>query len=67
MKRSTQRFLTTHVGSLARPAELLELMLAKERGQDFDVSAFRSSVDSAVGDVVRRQVEPANQVTSHMR
>ncbi len=57
MKRSTQRFLTTHVGSLARPAELLELMLAKELGQDFDVSAFRSSVDSAVGDVVRRQVE----------
>jgi 5-methyltetrahydropteroyltriglutamate--homocysteine methyltransferase len=57
MKRSTERFLTTHVGSLARPAELLELMFAKERGQDCDANAFQSLVQSAVGDVVERQVK----------
>ncbi len=57
MKRSTKRFLTTHVGSLARPAELLEIMFAKERGQDFDRDAFRSSVGTAVRDVVARQVK----------
>lgn len=57
MKRSTKRFLTTHVGSLARPPELLELMFARERGQDHDADAFRSSVRNAVDDVVGRQVE----------
>ena len=31
MKRSTNRILTTHTGSLPRPADLLEMMDAKER------------------------------------
>lgn len=57
MKRSTERFLTTHVGSLARPPELLELMFAQERGQDCDQSVFQSCVRSAVVDVVERQVK----------
>lgn len=57
MKRSTERFITTHVGSLARPAKLLELMLAKERQQPYDQDAFQSSVRNAVGDVVSRQVK----------
>ena len=33
MKRSTQRILTTHVGSLPRPPDLLEMIQAKERGE----------------------------------
>ena len=57
MKRSTERFLTTHVGSLARPPGLLELMFARERGQDYDPDAFKSSVRNAVNDVVARQAE----------
>ena len=57
MKRSCDRFLTTHVGSLARPADLLELMFAKERGQDYQHKAFRSAVRSAVSGVVERQVK----------
>ena len=57
MKRSTERFLTTHVGSLARPPRLLELMFARERYQDFDLAEFSSSVRNAVNDVVARQVE----------
>jgi 5-methyltetrahydropteroyltriglutamate--homocysteine methyltransferase len=56
MKRSADRILTTHVGSLARPAELLENMLAKESGHDFDQDLFRSAVKTAVNDVVSRQV-----------
>ena len=57
MKRSTERFLTTHVGSLARSAELLELMLAKERGQAFDVELFQATVRQAVCKVATRQVQ----------
>jgi 5-methyltetrahydropteroyltriglutamate--homocysteine methyltransferase len=56
MKQSADRFLTTHVGSLARPAELLEIMFAKERGQNYNLQVFHSSVQAAVHDVVSRQV-----------
>ena len=44
MKRSTGRILTTHAGSLARPADLLEMMLAKETGQPYDAEAFAERV-----------------------
>src|SRR5207302_10340888 len=57
MKRSTRRILTTHVGSLARPQHLLELMRDKERGQPYDREAFAQEVRQAVGDVVRKQAE----------
>ena len=57
MQRSNDRFLTTHVGSLARPQGLLELMLARQRGEGHDEQAFQASVQDAVGDVVRRQNE----------
>ena len=36
MKTSTDRTLTTHVGSLARPRNVLDLLWAKERGDDYD-------------------------------
>jgi 5-methyltetrahydropteroyltriglutamate--homocysteine methyltransferase len=57
MKRSTDRTLTTHVGSLPRPADLLPLIRAKERGQPYDAAAFGTRVRSAVADVVRRQTD----------
>jgi 5-methyltetrahydropteroyltriglutamate--homocysteine methyltransferase len=47
MKRSTERILTTVVGSLARPADLLELMKAKEAGQPFNHEALAIRVRSA--------------------
>ena len=56
MKRSTDRFLTTHVGSLARPPGLLELMFARERGQEYDLNRFHAAVEEAVSEVVQRQV-----------
>ena len=57
MKRSTDRILTTHCGSLARPKELLELMQAKENEQPYDHDAFALRVRNSVAAVVRKQVE----------
>ena len=57
MKRSTQRILTTHVGSLPRPPDLLEMIQAKERGEPFDGAAFASRVKSAVAEAVRKQAD----------
>jgi 5-methyltetrahydropteroyltriglutamate--homocysteine methyltransferase len=57
MKRSTERILTTFTGSLARPADLLDMIRSKERGQPYDHQAFAQRVRSAVAEVVRRQAE----------
>jgi len=57
MKNSTDRILTTHVGSLARPDNLLSLLYAKEGGEDYDPNLFEKSVATAVRDIVRKQVE----------
>jgi 5-methyltetrahydropteroyltriglutamate--homocysteine methyltransferase len=53
--RSTERILSTHVGSLARPRDLLEMMREKEHGRPYDPAAFDGLVRGAVLDVVRRQ------------
>ena len=55
MKRSTDRILTTHVGSLARPTDLLDMMKARASGAAFDAGAFDQRVTTAVADVVRHQ------------
>ncbi|MGH7846498.1 MAG: cobalamin-independent methionine synthase II family protein [Candidatus Binatia bacterium] len=57
MKRSTDRILTTHVGSLARPKDLLDIMDAKLHGKPYDIEAYVRRVRSAVAEIVRRQVE----------
>jgi 5-methyltetrahydropteroyltriglutamate--homocysteine methyltransferase len=57
MERSAQRILTTHVGSLVRPAELVEALRAEQLGQDYDVAAFERSLAPAVAEVVRQQVD----------
>ena len=54
MKRSTDRILTTHVGSLPRPADLLAMMDAKAAR---DEKAYESRLKSAVGEIVRKQIE----------
>jgi 5-methyltetrahydropteroyltriglutamate--homocysteine methyltransferase len=64
MKRSTSRVLTTHVGSLARPAPLLETMREKEHGRPYDRARFDQQVREAVADVVRRQAEAGLDVVS---
>src|SRR5579859_7642850 len=55
MQRSTERILSTHVGSLARPHDLLEVMREKEHGRPYDAARFTEMVTEAVRDVVRRQ------------
>ncbi|MGH7247256.1 MAG: methionine synthase, partial [Pseudomonadota bacterium] len=57
MKRSSERILTTHVGSLPRPPDLLAMIEAKERGLPFDPAAFAARVEHAVAEAVRRQAE----------
>jgi 5-methyltetrahydropteroyltriglutamate--homocysteine methyltransferase len=56
MKRSTDRILTTHAGSLPRPDDLRELVTAKASGEHYDADAFTRRVRSAVGQVVEQQV-----------
>src|SRR5206468_4654802 len=57
MKRSRERSLTTHAGSLPRPADLLEMVRALADGRPYDRDAYARRVKSAVGEIVRRQVE----------
>ena len=56
MKTSTERILTTHVGSLPRPDSLIALLRKKDRGDPYDQLAFDQCVSAAVDDVVARQV-----------
>src|SRR5437879_12107319 len=57
MKRSTERFLTTHTGSLPRPEDLVRAMFAKEEGVPVDPAALRARIRSAVAAVVETQIE----------
>ncbi len=57
MNLNAGRIRTTHVGSLARPADLLKLLWAKERGDEVASNEFETLVSDAVSDRVRRQVE----------
>ena len=56
MKLSTDRILTTHVGSLPRPPDLLGLLEARETGQEFDQTAFEARLAIAIRDIVAEQV-----------
>jgi 5-methyltetrahydropteroyltriglutamate--homocysteine methyltransferase len=55
MKRSSERFLTTHTGSLPRPADLVQIMFAKEEGVPVEGAALAARIAAAVADIVRRQ------------
>ena len=57
MKRSTDRILVTHVGSLARPQDLMEMLVARNEGKSFDSGALAKRTREAVAEVVQRQVE----------
>ena len=55
--RSTDRFLTTHTGSLPRPDELIRMMHAKEEGVPVERAALAARVRQAVAEVVRKQAD----------
>jgi 5-methyltetrahydropteroyltriglutamate--homocysteine methyltransferase len=56
MKRSTEKILTTHAGSLPRSDRLMQLMLAREQGKLVDASELADTIQQAVTDAVRRQI-----------
>lgn len=57
MKTSTNRMLTTHVGSMARPPDLFEMLSAQATGRPHDRGAFAQRARSVISDAVRRQAE----------
>ena len=57
MKRSTHRILTTHCGSLPRPNDLLDMLMAREQGSLQDPPAFQARVRQAIGECVRKQMD----------
>lgn len=57
MKRSTERILTTHAGSLPQPDDLKEMVVAKNNGRPYDQEALTRRVRSAVAEVVRKQID----------
>src|SRR5213593_4663260 len=57
MRRSSERILTTHAGSLPRPADLLEMVQALADGRPYDRDAYARRVKAAVSEIVGRQIE----------
>jgi 5-methyltetrahydropteroyltriglutamate--homocysteine methyltransferase len=57
MIRSTERFLTTHTGSLPRPDDLIRIMYAKEEGVPVEGQALAARVRAAVAEIVKKQAD----------
>jgi len=64
MKRSVDRVLTTHTGSLPRPADLIRMMFAREEGVPVDGPALAARIRTAVAEVVRKQTDAGITVVS---
>jgi 5-methyltetrahydropteroyltriglutamate--homocysteine methyltransferase len=64
MRRSTERILTTHVGSLIRPPALLPLIKAKQSGQPYDEGQYKKQLTHAVAEVVRQQRDAGIDIPS---
>ena len=64
MRRSTERILTTHVGSLIRPAPLLPYIRAKQSGEPYDERGYAECLASCVADVVRQQAAAGVDIPS---
>jgi 5-methyltetrahydropteroyltriglutamate--homocysteine methyltransferase len=64
MKRSTDRILTTHVGSLIRPPRLQELLRARQKADGFDEATYDQCLTQSVADVVQAQADTGIDVVS---
>jgi 5-methyltetrahydropteroyltriglutamate--homocysteine methyltransferase len=64
MKRSTDRILTTHVGSLIRPPALQEFLRAKQSGKPYDKQAYEKCLTDSVAEVVRQEEKAGVDVVS---
>jgi len=64
MKRSSERILTTHTGSLPRPKDLVELLWKHDAGETVDPSLFEARVTETVADVVAAQIRAGIDVVN---
>ena len=64
MKRSDNRILTTHVGSLIRPQPLQQFLRAKQVAERYDEEAYERCLRQSVAEVVRRQAQAGLDVIS---
>jgi 5-methyltetrahydropteroyltriglutamate--homocysteine methyltransferase len=64
MRRSTDRVLTTHVGSLIRPEPLLPFIRAKQNGQPYDERAYADCLARSVQEIVEKQAAAGIDVPS---
>jgi 5-methyltetrahydropteroyltriglutamate--homocysteine methyltransferase len=64
MKRSADRILVTHVGSLVRPTAIREVMAAREQDRPYDEAAFETTLRQEVANVVRQQAQAGVDIVS---
>ena len=64
MRKSAERILTTHVGSLIRPEPLLPLIRAKQSGQPYDEQLYRERLALSVKEIVKKQADAGIDVPS---
>src|ERR1700747_1530113 len=64
MKRSSNRILTTHVGSLIRPAALQEFLRARQSGKTYDETAYQKCLTDSVAEVVSQQAKTGVDIVS---
>ena len=64
MQRSTDRILTTHVGSLIRPQALQEFLRAKQSGKGYDEVAYQQCLAKSVAAIVKQQADVGIDVVS---
>jgi 5-methyltetrahydropteroyltriglutamate--homocysteine methyltransferase len=64
MKTSTDRILTTHVGSLPRPQDVVDLLFAQDRGEAVDMKQFDTVMTRGVSDAVKKQAQSGVDIVS---
>ena len=64
MQLSTDRILTTHVGSLPRPSDVVDLLFAQDRGEAYDQAELDATIARGVAEIVTKQVAAGVDVVS---
>ncbi len=64
MKRSTDRILTTHVGSLPRPQEVVDYLFAQDRGENYDPKKYDQVIRGGVLEALKKQVDAGVDIVS---
>ncbi len=64
MKTSKDRILTTHVGSLPRPQDVVDLLFAQDRGEPYDAAQFEETMARGVAGVIGQQAECGIDIVS---